>query len=215
MCCQRNGKIWRSPIDVHGYLGFVYPKNLPCWSCASARVDLSMGGGGTPCHVGTVVPPVQVPGQDKGEGVPFSGQEVPPSLTWEGGTTPRWQMGLPRGCELTHKLKILPSPIPRIRAVIKFGVQGNCWATLQRIVTTYFNIPIKDVGRTKIVSCKPHIYSLSEGECVHWFRSECQWLGDKRNFTIQIPFCGQLTIWNLLTTLLLVIPCLKSYLSSR
>ena len=27
------------PIDVHGYLGFVYPKKQPCWSRAGARVD--------------------------------------------------------------------------------------------------------------------------------------------------------------------------------
>ena len=42
MCCQRNGKIWRSPIDVHGFLGFVYPKNPPCWSRAGVRVDSSI-----------------------------------------------------------------------------------------------------------------------------------------------------------------------------
>ena len=42
ICCKRNRKIWRSPIDVHGYLGFVYPKNPPCWSRAGARVDSSI-----------------------------------------------------------------------------------------------------------------------------------------------------------------------------
>ena len=70
-------------------------------------------------------PGVVPPCPDLGWGTPLSrpGMGYPPIQTWDGVTPPPVQtcdgVILPSRCGLTHKVKILPSPILRMRPVIR------------------------------------------------------------------------------------------------
>ena len=171
-----------------GLVGGGVPPGLDLGRRYNPHLDL---GRGTPhLDLGREYPPPgpgkgYPPHLDLGRGYPppGPGKGVPPTWTWEGVTPPQTWDGVPpssagRGtppprCGLTHRLKILPLPILRMRAVkigtcINSDIQAEFWC---------YCLPIRSVQHedNKILFCCSKFFTTNfrEVENLEYVRSGC------------------------------------------